>query len=98
MGTHRKRNRARMRQRGMGRWGPQRAPLLDPGLEFRLRCVEGSPRLPWGDGVAGAADRFQRSRATSSRWRRHAPAAAHPAPVSSVLNEDGSWHVRHRAR
>jgi len=43
-----------------------RAPHLRVELEFRLRCVESSYR----DGVAGAAARFGRSRATIYRWRR----------------------------
>ena len=78
MAKHSKFNRARMRQSGMGGGFtivhrlPRRlrqlpgAPRLDAELEFRLRCVECSYR----DGVAGAVQRFGRSRATIYRWRQ----------------------------
>jgi len=78
MVKHSKRARRRMQQSGMGggftivhrlprrpRQLP-RAPRLSAELEFRLRCVECSYR----DGVAVAAARFGRSRATVYRWRR----------------------------
>jgi len=78
MVKHSKRTRRRLHQSGLGggctivhrlprspRQLP-RGPRLSAELEFRLRCVECSYR----DGVAGAATRFGRSRATIYRWRR----------------------------
>ena len=77
MSKHSKRNRRRLHQSGVGRGlrvvsiqphRPRQLPRavrLSPELEFRLRCVECSYR----DGVAVAAARFGRSRATVSRWR-----------------------------
>lgn len=88
MVKHSKRNRRRMAQSGLGggfrvvsvqprrpRQLP-RAPKLSAALEFRLRCVECSYR----DGVAVAADRFGRSRATIYRWRQR----YRPADLSSL--------------
>ena len=78
MVKHSKRSRRRLHQSGLGRAlrvvsaQPRRrrqlprAPRLTPELEFRLRCVECSYR----DGVAVAAARFGRSRATVYRWRK----------------------------
>src|SRR5687767_15384755 len=45
-------------------------PRLDPVTEYRLRCVECAQR----EGVAVAAQRFGRSRATVYRWlHRYVP-------------------------
>jgi transposase InsO family protein len=68
---HSKRNRRRLHQSGLGRrlrvvTSQPRAPRLTAEQEFRLRCVECSYR----DGVAVAAERFGRSRATVYRWRK----------------------------
>jgi transposase InsO family protein len=78
MAKHSKRNRRRLQQSGLGggfrivhrlpRWArrPPRPPRLEPVTEYRLRCVECAQR----DGVAVAAHRFHRSRATVYRWLR----------------------------
>jgi putative transposase len=76
MAKHSKRNRRRLQQSGLGggfrivhRLPGARRQLpggarLDPVTEYRLRCVEGAQR----EGVAVAAARFHRSRATVYRW------------------------------